>query len=273
MAGSRLRPAVGAKPPRARYERVKTSVAYSAELERELCTRVAAGELLYVVLREDGMPTAQSVGRWVRERADFAAALAAAREACGRTRKGGGVFSYSEGVGEEIFERLCDGESLTTIGADPTMPCLSTIFYWRRRLAQFEDQVQLGMRIRAERLFDLGWEMAEEATPETAYVTHVRLTHLRWHGGLMAPRVVKLKAVEPEKPPAPPRTSLTRHFEAETDPETGKTQVVAYCPNPYTRQLEREDTPGWVQPGDENTYSMPGGRQSGQGHWKPAAGR
>ena len=44
------------------------------------------------------------------------------------------------------------------------MPCLSTICYWRERIAGFEGRVQLGMRIRAERFCDLGWELAMGAT-------------------------------------------------------------------------------------------------------------
>ena len=60
------------------------------------------------------------------------------------------------------------------------MPSLSTIFYWRRRIPEFEDTVRVAKEIQAERLADLGWEMVGEATPETAYLTHVRLTQLRW---------------------------------------------------------------------------------------------
>lgn len=269
MAGSRLRAQVGA--PRARrapYERVKSTVAWSEALGQRICERVAAGELLYAVLREAGMPTPQSVGRWVRERADFAAALAAAREACGRTRKGGGVFSYSEGVADEIFERVCDGESLTKIGADPTMPTLSTIFYWRERFPAFDRQVQLAMRIRAERLCDDGAEMLEAATPKTAYLTQVKLTHLRWRAGVLAPRVYRVKTVEPEAP-ARVKTLLFRHFRLETDPRTGEKRVAAFCPNPYTGQLEREDTPGWLQPGGADTVAIPGGRAGGQPAYAP----
>ena len=170
-------------------------------------------------------------------------------------------------MADDIFERLCEGWSFTRIGADPTMPSLSTIFYWRRRFPDFETQMQQAMRIRAERFFDQGWEMAEAATPETAYVTHVQLTHLRWYATIMAPRVAKLKAVEPETP-REVQTILFRHFQKEVDPETGKLRVAAYCPNPYTGQMEREDTPGWRQPGDANTFSMPGGRKAGQGYWR-----
>jgi hypothetical protein len=247
-----------------RWKRTRKSVRYSPELAVRICRRVAAGEVLYAVCRSPGMPTAQSVGRWVRERPDFADALREARRAGGRPVRAdgtsvGGVWTYCAEVADEIFARLCEGESLTAIGADPTLPCLSTIFYWRARIPEFEQAVQTGMRIRAERFCDLGWELASGATPETAYLTHVRLTQLRWTAGVMAPRVYRLKTVEPE---TPPRTVsvLMRRFEVEVDPVTGKQKVVAYCPNPETRQVEREDTPGWRPPGDQNMIPMPGGR-------------
>lgn len=251
-------------PAAGRYVRTRDAVAWSAELGKRICERVARGELLYAVCRARGMPTAQSVGRWARERPDFAEALREARRCGGRPvraggKAGGGVWSYCAETADEIFERLCEGESLTAIGADPTMPCLSTIFYWRRRIPAFEEQVQLGMRIRAERFCDLGWELATAATPETAYLTHVRLTQLRWTAGMMAPRVFRIKTVEPEQPPQDTKI-LFRSFRIEKDEATGKDKVVAYCPNPFTGEVEREDAPGWRPPGGEDCVPMPGGR-------------
>ncbi len=240
------------------------SVRWSKGLAARLVARVAAGEMLYVVLREDGMPTPQSVGRWGRERPAFGAALEQARAAGGRSRKGGGVTRYCDGIAEEVFERVCEGESLTQIGADPTMPCLSTLFRWRREHPRFEEEMQLGMRIRAELACDRADDLADAASPETAYLTHVQLTHLRWKAGVMAPRIFRVKTVEPEAPKVV-RTVLYRHFKVEEDPQTGKRTVVAYCPNPITGEVEREDTPGWRQAGDANTFSLPGGRPTGEG--------
>jgi len=242
-----------------KWARRRSVVPYSDALAERLCARIAAGELFYAVCREPGMPTPQSVGRWMRERPEFGERFRAARKAGGRPEwGGGGVWTYCEATADEIFERLCAGESLTQIGKDPAMPTLSTIAYWRRHIPGFEADVQLGMRIRAERFCDFGWELAMEAEAETAYLTHVRLTHLRWMTGVMAPRVFRLKTLEPEAPPQKPLRWLARHFKVEDDPETGRQKVVAYCPNPDTGEVEREDVPGWRQaPG---TVAMPGGR-------------
>ena len=234
------------------------SVRWSKALAARVLARVASGEVLYAVLREEGMPTAQSVGRWAKARAGFGEALDAARRAGGRGRGGGGVWSWCAETADAIFERLCEGESLTAIGADPTMPCLSTIFYWRRHVARFDEQVTLGMRIRAERFCDLGWELAMGATPETAYLTHVRLTQLRWAAVTMAPKLFRIRNVEPELPPKKIDV-LMRRFKIEVDPATGKEKVVAYCPNPATGEVEREDVPGWRPPEGPDVVLIPSG--------------
>src|SRR5690348_8300087 len=100
-----------AAPKTGRWVRVKETVKWSAALGEALCERVARGEVLYAVLREPGMPTAQSVGRWAREKPGFGAALEAARRAGGRGAAGGGVWSYCAETADAIFERLCEGES------------------------------------------------------------------------------------------------------------------------------------------------------------------
>lgn len=233
-------------------------VAYSPKVVKALCRRIAAGELFYRICREPGMPTPQSVGMWARRYPEVAAMLRAARAASGRTC-GGGVSTYDAAMADEVFARLCEGESLTAIGADPDMPSLSTLFAWRRAHAGFDQTVRLGQRIFAERLADEGWEMALEADATTAYLTQVRLTHLRWWAGVLAPRRFRARAPETESPPEVTNV-LMRRFEIETDPETGEEKVVAYCPNPFTGQVEREDVAGWRPPGGPETIPMPGGR-------------
>jgi hypothetical protein len=241
-------------------------VRWSEEVADRLLTRLAAGELLYRICREPEMPSPEGVAKWAKKKPGFGNALRGARQAGGRPAGSRGpVTIYCEGIAEEIFERVCEGESLTKIGKDPTMPCVWTIFRWRHERPQFEALMQLGMRIRGELAVDRADELVEGATPETAYLTHVQLTHLRWKAGAMAPRAYRVKLVEPEQPQEV-RTILFRHFEIEVDKATGKRKVVAYCPNPITGQVEREDTPGWRQAGDANTGALPGGRMSGQGY-------
>ena len=233
-------------------------VRYSPELAKTLCERVAAGELLYAVCREPGMPTPEGVRKWMTDKPGFAAAFDAARRAGGRPAGvRGPVYSYCQATADAIFERICDGESYSAIGRDPTMPSLSTIFYWRRRIPEFETAMRLAKEIQAERFCDTSWELAQAATPETAYLTHVKLQHIRWMAGAMSPKVYRLKPAEPEKPRRQ-LDLLIRRFEIEVDPETGKRKVVAFCPNPETGEADREDAPGYRSPNRPGRVALPG---------------
>lgn len=256
MAAQR-KPRDRACPEGPRWTRAKETVAWSPEVAEAICAQVAAGEPLYTALRADGMPAPQTVGRWAKERPEFGEALRAARVEGGRpARGGGGVWTFCEATARAVYDRLCEGESLTSICRDPTMPCLSTVFYWRRAFPDFAETLRVAREIQAERFCEMSWELAAEASPETAYLTHVRLTHIRWMTGVMAPRGYRLKPVEP---PGARKTLdvLMRRFEVEQDPETGQRKVVAYCPNPLTGEVEREDAPGWRPP--PGTVGMPGG--------------
>jgi hypothetical protein len=164
--------------------RRRAYVRWSEALGRRICRRLRAGELLYAICREPGMPTAEAIAKWAKEKPDFNTALISARRAGGRPAGSRGpVSSYCAEVGEEVFQRLCEGESLTAIGKDPTLPCLSTLMRWRRFHPEFAELVRLGKEVMAERFCDDGWELAKAATPETAYLTHVQLSQLRWMPG------------------------------------------------------------------------------------------
>jgi len=246
-------------PERAPARSRRAYVRYSNAVAERLCARLAAGELLYRIARDPDMPTPEAVAKWAKQKPDFADALLKARREGGRpagTR--GQPFGLCENVAHEIFERLCEGESLTAIGRDPTMPSISTIFNWRRKFPDFDAEVRVGMRIRAEIIADRGDELADEATPDTAYLTQVRLSHLRWRVGVLAPWEFRLKMTNPPEAPKPQLRWLYRRFEVEIDPDTGKKKVVSYCPNPDTGEVEREDMPGWRQAPD--SVSLPGGR-------------
>lgn len=239
-----------APPPR------KADVCWSEALARRICRRVAAGELLCQVLRDEGMPTQQAVAKWEAEKPGFRRALLAAREKGGRP-KGvrGPAFGYNEGIAREICERLCEGESLIAICRDPTMPSRSTVHYWRRQFPAFAEALRTARESQAEFFCDLGLEIAMEATPQTAYLAHVRLGQLRWMAGAMAPRQFRTRLVEPQAPVEENRV-LWRHFMTEPDPATGKLRVVTYWPNPETGRLERGDDPGYRPP--PHAYSLAG---------------
>src|SRR5258706_377751 len=75
--------------------------------------------------------------------------------------------------------------------------------------------VGLARDIQGLRLAELGWEDACAVTPQTAYATRVKLEHLRWYAGKLAPR--KYGALTPVLPegyalcdaPEPPKLQIT----------------------------------------------------------------
>jgi hypothetical protein len=180
-----------------KWLRVKETVHWSAAVAEAVLARTAAGESLRGMARTPGMPTVQSVCRWARERAGFRAALDAARAAAGRPF-GGPVLQYCEETAAVVFDRVCAGEGLSRICADPDMPALSTVRRWMKLKPEFDAAIDLARDITADRTLDQGDDLCEAATPETAYLTRVRLGQLRWKAAKLAPRKYgTLKSVEP----------------------------------------------------------------------------
>lgn len=242
----------------ARAERVrKPSVKFSGELLRTILRRVASGETVTAICSEPGMPHRTTVTAWANERATIRKALSRARTLGGwdheRCRR---RSSYCEATAMEIYARLCEGESMTRICADPAMPAASTVALWREAHADFDARVSLARRVQAERFCDLGWEIAEAVTPANAYATHVQLGHLRWTAGVLAPkRFGRFKpvvaeateadlaaaAAEAEAAPQGPREVVyyVRHFKREPQPD-GTVKVVAYKQHCATGELVRD---------------------------------
>jgi hypothetical protein len=191
------------------------------------------------------MPSRASVLRWSKERPKFAKDLAKAKAVGGR-KASGYPSTYCAATAHEIFERMCEGEGVLSICRDPAMPSFSTVYYWRKQFADFRELMETARKIQAERFCDLGWEIADAVTPETAYATQVKLAQLRWTAGVMAPWAFRLKMVEPPGE-QPVQSLLIRRFEIETRAD-GARRVVAYCPNPRTGLPERDSEGQWVLP-------------------------
>jgi hypothetical protein len=53
----------------------KSTLPYSDKLAEEICSRVASGELLTIICREDDMPTMRRCNQWLKERYEFQALM------------------------------------------------------------------------------------------------------------------------------------------------------------------------------------------------------
>jgi len=160
---------------------------YAAGTARRILRRTREGEALRAICRLEGMPSPATVRRWMETRPRFGAAMAAARAEAGRCLRGRSS-SYCRATAEAIFERLCDGEPMCAICADPGMPVASTVYRWLAERSEFREAVALARQIQGDRLAEAGQRLAEAATPETAYLTDVRLKHLRWFAAKLWPR-------------------------------------------------------------------------------------
>lgn len=226
-------------------ERARPYVRYSAKLARVICQRLAAGETVRAICAEPGLPSRATVHRWVRESAAFARIYTRAKAFGCRVADGRGA-TYCPVAAHEIAVRVSEGEPLSDIAEDPSMPSLGTIFHWRRSFPDFADALNLAREAFAERMTDLGWKMAMEATPETAHLTRVRLAQLRWTTAIKSPRTHgRLKSTEPEDPPKVTKV-LFRHFKVEKHPETGQVRVVGYTPDPATMTPVRDSEGEWT---------------------------
>lgn len=222
-------------------------VKFSADLARRLCVRVAAGESLRAICADPDMPSTATVRRWA-QRENFAKIYRRARAA--GSRWGHPNSTYCPVIAHEVVTRVSEGETLTSIAADPAMPSMGSLFYWRKSNPEFAEDLRLAREALAERFSDLGWRMAEEATPETAYLTRVRLGQLRWNAAILSPRThARLRPADPPKETEVHQICF-RHFEIEVHPDTGQHRVVAYHPDPDTMEPVLDRNGPWKDPVD-----------------------
>ena len=242
---------------------VPGSVRYSAAVVRRICERLESGESLRTICADPQMPHRASVQAWAARLPKVAADLERARAAAGWHGLGGRQPLWCEQTAADICTRLAAGETMTQICRDPTMPSMTTVYYWRLRRPEFADAVLLARQGQAEQFCDLGWEIAAAVTPGDAYATHVKLTHLRWTAAALAPgRFGRFKAVTQddvaeaesvdeavakalEAAAAEPRRVIfhVRHFKNEVQAD-GSVKVVSYLRNSHTGELEREHPEG-----------------------------
>lgn len=166
----------------------KPVVRFSAKVGRVICRRVASGESVSSICRGPEMPTNGTVSNWARTLPAFGRALSRAKNAAGWSGATSPGAHFDEAQAVEIYARICEGEPLSKICADPRMPGHSTVYRWRGQIPEFASALRVAREVQAEVLCERGMAVAEAVTPETAYATHVRLTHLRWMAGLLGPK-------------------------------------------------------------------------------------
>lgn len=176
-------------------------VRYSEELGAEICARVAAGESLMAICRDEGMPHRTSVRDWALKEPEFGGALRAAMrqaqlalrradlERFAKARDNRGRWStYTPEKGEAICRRVADGETVVSIAADPEMPTAATIYYWARRIPEFGDAYAEARALAADWLADEALEVSRATTPEWVWADRLKFDVIRWLTARLAPK-------------------------------------------------------------------------------------
>jgi hypothetical protein len=184
----------------------KAQVFYSEAMAAEIVRAVASGVSVRAFCAEPGRPHQATVRNWELRHPEFEAALraayrqvtvdqrwrdrAAAEALAARPApvRGGSVSTYRRAVGEAICARLANGESLTSIGQDPEMPCYGTILEWVKRHPKFQDMYVTARQMQGDYLFDEVRDVALAATKETVPVARLRFDVNRWQASRLAPR-------------------------------------------------------------------------------------
>ncbi|WP_275233805.1 ubiquitin carboxyl-hydrolase [Pantoea ananatis] len=89
--------------------------------------------------------------------------------------KTGRPSDYLPEVAADICARLADGESLRKVCERPGMPNKATVFRWIAQHEEFRDQYAKAAETRADAIFEEMFDIADEATEESAAVAKARL--------------------------------------------------------------------------------------------------
>lgn len=182
---------------------------YSEEMGAEICRAVVSGRSLMAACAEPGRPHRTTVRNWARSHPEFGEALREAyrearvsvrmrdrqkaaedkaRMAADPPRRGGKACGYTLALAEAICARLEEGESLTSIGRDPAMPCYGTILKWVKTYPEFEEMYVAARETQGHWLFDEARDVALAATRATWPVARLQFDVIRWQAARLAPK-------------------------------------------------------------------------------------
>ncbi len=148
-------------------------------LKATIVGRVAGGETVAAICGEAGMPTPACVQVWRRGDADFAAALARARDA-GDPRRRGMVFDEARAAA--FLARVAAGERINDLLARPGMPSQRAYRYWRRTQGEFAEALWRLRRARYERRSRSGhgrWRAWDEGVADRLLLAVMRGAPMR----------------------------------------------------------------------------------------------
>lgn len=213
------------RPPtqRPRADGNCTRTFYSVELALEICARLANGEKWALICNRGRLPHCSALSKWRDKHAEFAEALAQAREiaherggpltaddlehlkgllmagqlrslkglsapgARARLRRKAIHVRYGPRVTQEICQRLAAGEIWSQIAGTGRLPSVATFHRWRREIPEFAAAVEEARRYAAEARFDAALVVAQASTPATVQSDKLHVATLLAHAERMDP--------------------------------------------------------------------------------------
>lgn len=184
----------------ARRRYVRTAYAHKVATVQGVCRRLEAGESLADVCRDPRMPQRSTLDAWLRANDELRGLVEAAKAEAARTFPPRRAYHrWTEKLAAEVLARIEDGRGLRDVCAEPDMPGHQTVTRWLNERPDFALAYRHARQAQADRLFDLAWRIALEATTDEVATARLKIQTLKWRVGRLAPRKYgPLKAQAPE---------------------------------------------------------------------------
>jgi hypothetical protein len=181
-------------------------VRYTPEVADQVTDGLTIGRPLSEVCKDAGMPSTNTIARWVAEDRDgFAARYRLARQiGHGRT----GQIPYTRQIEDVILGELRSGRTLTDICRDPDMPHVRSVQNWLEEdrhgfAARYKQARDMGCNIMADEAVDIADDRSndwivrtnEDGTleaildPERVSKARLRYQARRWRVSKLLPRI------------------------------------------------------------------------------------
>ena len=184
---------------RAKRDYVRRAYVQKVAMVHRACRRIEGGANLSEVCREPDMPSRSTFMSWLSQSPELRAMVEAAEAVAAEVFLPRRDYHYWDPeTADEVLARIEDGRGLREVCAERDMPVHSTVTRWLKEQPEFEAAYRRAREVQADRLFDLAWRIACEATEDEVATARLKIQTLKWRVGKLAPRVYgPLKAQEP----------------------------------------------------------------------------
>lgn len=190
--GAAPQPAQAGAQARARAKRDYVRRAYCQKVATvaRACRWIEAGWSVTDVCREPDMPQRSTFVAWLAAHPELRDMVEAARAAAAQVFTPRRAYHrWDPAAAAEVLARIEDGRGLREVCSEPDMPSAATVTRWLRARPAFAADYRRAREAQADRLFDLAWRIACEATEGEVATARLKIQTLKWRVGKLARRV------------------------------------------------------------------------------------